>query len=321
MVIYHPKFSLKLDEFGIDVPLLDQRAQKTWEYFNFAPIELGILPELGREQLELVHGSNYIESLFDERLVAVVKACYERPHLQLNVEQAEALREALFLQARGTLLCLEQALVGGWSFFLGGGMHHARANRPAGYCMIHDFAIGLRRLLTTQKISRAWVVDIDAHKGDGTAEIFRHDPNVFTLSAHMAEGWPFGSPDYVDVPSTIDIPIGQKQEHLYLEKLRRGLDELSLCAPDPDLVVVVAGADPYEHDGLEGSRFLKLTLKQLAERDELVSSYCFKRDLPQAWLMAGGYGERSHEVYIQGISLIKKAAKKDVPLGGPKVKA
>jgi acetoin utilization deacetylase AcuC-like enzyme len=67
----------------------------------------------------------------------------------------------------------------------------------------------------------------------------------------------------------------------------------------PDLAVVVDGADPYEHDELPSTGLLRLSLAQLKERDLLVYRFLEGRGVPSAWLMSGGYGERSWEVYAQ----------------------
>ena len=40
----------------------------------------------------------------------------------------------------------------------------------------------------------AWIIDVDAHRGDGTAEIMAEHPEIKTLSIHMASGWPLDSP-------------------------------------------------------------------------------------------------------------------------------
>jgi hypothetical protein len=61
----------------------------------------------------------------------------------------------------------------------------------------------------------------------------------------------------------------------------------------------VDGADPYEHDELPSTALLRLSLAQLLSRDLLVYRFLQSRGVPSAWLMSGGYGERSWEVYAQ----------------------
>jgi acetoin utilization deacetylase AcuC-like enzyme len=148
------------------------------------------------------------------------------------------------------------------------------------------------------------VIDADAHKGDGTAAITFGDESIRTLSIHMARGWPLdepavdeeGIPNPSFTPSDIDIPIESGEEDLYVPRLAEGLRGLARLSA-PGIAVVLAGADPWEHDELPSTRPLRLTLQQLLERDLLVYSFLEERRVPSAWLMSGGYGEGSWQVY------------------------
>jgi acetoin utilization deacetylase AcuC-like enzyme len=119
------------------------------------------------------------------------------------------------------------------------------------------------------------------------------------------------------IASDIDIGIDAGEEAEYTPRLKAGMAELermsaalrSGTAPDgapakPDLILVVDGADPYEHDGLPSSGLLKLSLEQCLERDNFVYRYAMDRNIPSAWIQAGGYGERAWEpsaYFLQGI--------------------
>ena len=72
----------------------------------------------------------------------------------------------------------------------------------------------------------------------------------------------------------------------------------------PDLALVVDGADPYEHDELPSTRLLRLSKSQMMERDTLIHSFLQTRGIPAAYLMSGGYGERTWEVYYQFLERI-----------------
>ena len=67
--------------------------------------------------------------------------------------------------------------------------------------------------------------------------------------------------------------------------------------PLPDIAVVLLGADPYEHDALASTAPISLSLRQLADRDALIYDVLDNLGIPQAYLMAGGYGERAWEPY------------------------
>jgi acetoin utilization deacetylase AcuC-like enzyme len=150
------------------------------------------------------------------------------------------------------------------------------------------------------------VVDTDAHKGDGTAALTRDDDSIITLSIHMAHGWPLDgeifdkqsrfNPSFT--PSNIDIPIARGEDQLYIPRLREGLRQMD-AFPKPDLAVVVYGADPFEKDELPSAADLKLSLEQMLQRDRLVYEFLKARGIPQAFLMAGGYGRSSWQVYAR----------------------
>jgi acetoin utilization deacetylase AcuC-like enzyme len=237
----------------------------------------------------------------------------------------EALFRLTLAQVEGTYLACrlalsEKALKPGFCYYLGGGMHHARYDRGAGFCLIHDIVIAARKLQAEAWAQRIWIIDLDAHKGCGTAELvhfarMREDIKgeedtdtaleIHTLSIHMARGWPLDEETLQATPldrapwiqSDVEIGIEAGAEDTYVPELVRGLELLETRTSNrpPDLAIVVDGADPYEHDGLPSSSLINLSLKRCIERDQLVYRYLQERGIPSAWLMAGGYGERAWE--------------------------
>ena len=206
----------------------------------------------------------------------------------------------------GTWQCCMVALREGFCFYFGGGMHHAQKHYGNGFCIVNDIVIAVRRLQAENRIKTAWIIDVDAHKGDGTAALTADDDSITTLSIHMARGWPLDGERYDKkgnlhlsfIPSDIDIPIAPGEDHRYVNALRQGLDRLDTF-PTPDIAVVVSGADPYEKDTLPSTSGLKLSLEQLKTRDIMVYNFLKERGIPRAYLMAGGYGEHAWEVYAQ----------------------
>src|SRR6185437_1498871 len=90
----------------------------------------------------------------------------------------------------GTVLATRLAFEYGLAANLGGGYHHAFPDRGRGFCALHDVAIAIRCAQREKRIRRVLIVDVDFHQGDGSAVIFKDDPDVFTLSIHSEEGWP-----------------------------------------------------------------------------------------------------------------------------------
>jgi acetoin utilization deacetylase AcuC-like enzyme len=166
-------------------------------------------------------------------------------------------------------------------FNLSGGFHHAFAGHGEGFCAIHDVAIAIRKLQSEKLIERAMVVDCDVHHGNGTAGIFTGDRTVLTLSIHQFNNYPSDKP-----ASTIDIhlPDGTGDEE-YLKRLSDAL-RVTIGGFRPQLLMYVAGADPYEQDVLGG---LSLTMDGLKRRDSLVLETALAAHAAVAITLAGGY--------------------------------
>ncbi|WP_237479742.1 histone deacetylase family protein [Lichenibacterium dinghuense] len=69
--------------------------------------------------------------------------------------------------------------------------HHARADRASGFCYLNNTAVAARRLGT--RFARVAIVDVDAHHGDGTQQIFYTSADVLTVSIHAdpSDYYPF----------------------------------------------------------------------------------------------------------------------------------
>ena len=106
------------------------------------------------------------------------------------------------------------------------------------------------------------------------------------------------------IESTIDCPIFEGEEDRYHQVLKESLNQLEKKFEKPDLVVVVNGSDPYELDELPSASLLKLTLEQLLKRDTFIYHWLKERKIPQTYLMSGGYGRHSWEVYAQFLEYV-----------------
>ena len=200
---------------------------------------------------------------------------------RLEIPYSRQMVEAFWLAAGGTILAARLALKDGVGFNIGGGFHHAFPGHGEGFCAINDIAIAVRRLQGDGSIRRAMVVDCDVHHGNGTAAIFANDSSVFTLSIHQLNNYPAEKP-----LSSLDIHlpdgIGDAE---YLHRLGNGY-RAAFAMFKPELVLYVAGADPYGEDQLGG---LNLTFDGLRERDRLVMWTALTHKIPVAIVLAGGY--------------------------------
>lgn len=329
MILFDPEARFDFRDFGIQIPLHDTRASRAVAALRSHPV-LGPLQALWnrapggetitREDLLRVHAPDYVSELFGQGLVDAIIRTYEliddsgkyhRYTPETAILPLRRLLERILRQVAGTVECARLALEHGFCFYFGGGMHHAHAETGSGFCMVNDIVVAVRKLQAEGRIRTAWVIDVDAHKGDGTATLTRDDPTITTLSVHMASGWPLDGPDVLPdgapnpafVPSDIDVPIEAGEEDRYVSALAEALKRLDRY-PHPDLTLVVHGADPYEHDELPSTAGLRLTLDRMMARDRTVFSFLVEREIPQAYLMAGGYGSRAWEVYARFLAWV-----------------
>lgn len=244
------------------------------------------------DDVALVHTREYIHKLKKGKLSL-------EEILQMEVPYSKEGVDAVWLAAGGTIAACRRALAEGVCVNLGGGLHHAFPDHGEGFCMLNDVAIAIRALQKTGEIRVAMTIDCDVHHGNGTAAIFHGDPSVFTLSIHQLNNYPLVKP-----PSNLDIDLddGTKDEE-YLEKLKKGIHQ-SLAKIKPDLIVYLAGADPYRYDQLGG---LALTLAGLFQRDKWVLLSARERKIPVAVTLAGGYAYRVEDTVTIHTNTVKAA--------------
>jgi acetoin utilization deacetylase AcuC-like enzyme len=329
-IIYDKGIKSGLIEYGIEIPVSDSKSRKAFEFLADHPV-LGryvakwhikrIGSTISKKDLLRVHSKEYVDRLFSAALEGEIVKAYEliddkgAPYrynpLNAVLPLADLFKNRTLKRAAGTYMCAAVALKKGFCFFFGGGSHHAKRDYGEGFCLVNDIVVALKKLQAEKRIGRAWVIDVDAHKGDGTACLTYADDSIKTLSVHMAHGWPLdkpgcdakGNPEPSFTPSDIDIGISKGEEEAYVPRLREGLRELD-GAWKPDLALVVLGADPYEKDELASTADLGLSLSQMKERDLEIYRFLASRGIPQAHVMAGGYGESSWSVYAQFLEYV-----------------
>lgn len=229
------------------------------------------------EELMLVHDPQWINALTHGTLTM-------EQILRLEIPYSQPMVQGFKLMAGGSILAARLALEDGISANIGGGFHHAFPGHGEGFCAIHDAAVAVRVLQREGRIRKALFIDCDCHHGNGTAAIFADDPSVFTISLHQYNNYPLEKP-----PSNIDVhlPDGTGDEKYLLL-----LHEVYIPAVEnfqPDLIMYIAGADPYKEDQLGG---LRLTIEGLQHRDEVILSLARQKRIPAVITFAGGYARR-----------------------------
>ena len=205
---------------------------------------------------------------------------------------------------QGTLGAARDALQTGTGAMLGGGTHHAGRATARGYCVFNDLAIATAELRRAGDAQRVLVIDCDVHQGDGTAELLGPDPDAFTLSVQCERNYPFKR-----IPSDLDVELpARTQDDAYNNALDDAITTALDRFPEPDLVLYVAGADPWEGDALGR---LALTKQGLRQRDALVVRRARDAGLPIAVTLAGGYAPDvadTVDIHAATIAAVARAA-------------
>ncbi len=331
-IVYQKKSELDLSKYGIEIPLMESRTSRLFDFLNqhFEVNELVLKSfTVTIDDYKRVHDAKFIDEIFDpiSRDNYFYK-CYELidqsgkfhrynpTHAHENFSHAfEIIKTQVELNYQSLKMALYEKNV----FFIGGGMHHAIWSLPRGFCLVHDGLIGLAKLLAEKLIKSAWVIDVDAHKGDGAPEILSHCPDlkskIKTFSIHMCDAWPLNEDSYDElgdlkpwfIPNDLDICHKKGEENNYLTKLEQGLLDFEKKFSLPDLVWIVLGADPYEGDVLESTQSLKLSLEQMLERDMLIYHFFKSRNVSQCFVIGGGYGHETWKVYAQFLNEVSKS--------------
>lgn len=177
----------------------------------------------------------------------------------------------------GALLAFENKI----AFNIAGGTHHAYSDRGEAFCMLNDQAIASTFLLKNKWAKKILIVDLDVHQGNGTAEIFRNNPKVFTFSMHGKNNYPFEKEK-----SDLDISFDDKTtDNQYLSVLKETLYKL-IEKEKPDFIFYQSGVDVLASDKLGK---LALSVEGCAERDAIVFEFCQKYQIPIQCSMGGGY--------------------------------
>ncbi|MDR1308763.1 MAG: histone deacetylase [Deltaproteobacteria bacterium] len=165
--------------------------------------------------------------------------------------------------------------------------HHATlvVHGGRGFCNINNEAIMIERLRHEYGLRRVAIVDTDCHHGDGTQDIYWHDPDTLFISLHQDGRTLYpGSGAYEEMGgpkawgSTINIPLPPEtgdEGFLLATRLivRPILDEWG-----PELVVNSAGQDNHFTDPITNMKF---TARGYAEMSALID--------PDVAVLEGGY--------------------------------
>lgn len=128
--------------------------------------------------------------------------------------------------------------------------HHATPDSPMGFCIFNNIAIAAAHARDAYGLTRVLIVDFDVHHGNGTQDVFYHDPNVLFFSMHQHPAYPgtgaleeIGAGEGAGFTINVPLPYGVG-DATYL----RVFDEILAPAAErfhPEMILVSAGYDAH----------------------------------------------------------------------------
>ena len=229
---------------------------------------------ISEENILLTHDKIYFDKLQNQQL--------DRKEIRaIGFPMSEKLIEREKTIVQGTVECSLNSLKYGISMNIAGGTHHAFTNRAEAFCLLNDQAIAANFLLKNDYCKKILILDLDVHQGNGTAEIFRNNNSVFTISFHGEKNYPFRKEksdfDHGFLDGTSD--------NEYLKKIKYEIPRL-IENFEPDFIFYLSGVDIIENDKLGR---LSVSINGCKERDKYILGYCKSNNIPIQVSMGGGY--------------------------------
>jgi acetoin utilization deacetylase AcuC-like enzyme len=218
------------------------------------------------EELARVHAGTYLTEL--ERVVPG-KSGWLDPDTYFSPETWTAARAAAGSACELATRVLKGELSQGIAVVRPPG-HHATRDTAMGFCLLNNVAAAAAAARAAGA-ARVAIVDWDVHHGNGTQDIFWTDPSVLYMSVHQFPYYPgtgaaseVGGGNALGATMNVGLPAGSRDadyaavfDHVFAPKL---------VAFKPDLILISAGFDAYEHDPLAGMRVTHAGFAQMAAR-------------------------------------------------------
>jgi len=258
------------------------------EKYDLIPRQLlyeGVITEdqlISPEVIELehvlkVHNENYVQRLLNCELTPREQRVSGFVHSPQLIEREFRIMEGTRLAAN---YAYDTKSIG---FNVAGGTHHAFSSRAEGFCLLNDQAIAARWLIENSSIDKLLIIDLDVHQGNGTAEIFKNEPTVFTFSMHGRNNYPLQKEQ-----SDLDVPLEDGcEDETFLNLLVDALKQIENQFT-PDFIFYQCGVDILKTDALGK---LGVSMEGCKQRDEIVFQFAKRLDVPVVCTMGGGYSK------------------------------
>ncbi len=240
-------------------------------------------PKAAREQLTRVHEPSYVEAL----LRSVPK--HGLVHLDPDTAMCPFTLEAALRAAGAAVLATDLVLRGEASTAFCSVRppgHHAERGRAMGFCFLNNIAVAAAHALDVHGLDRVAVVDFDVHHGNGTEDIFRHDPRVLMVSSFQHPFYPYSGVEGRS-ERMVNVPLPAYSDG---SRFRACVEEHWLPALEqfaPQMIFVSAGFDAHREDDMASLALAEADYAWVTRRIKDVADRCAAGRIVS--VLEGGY--------------------------------
>lgn len=317
-IVYHPNYNITF--YGI--PKIIQLHSFNGEKYGEIHEAIKNIPTIvthtparpiSDRELLAIHSPQYLQNLKKSITVAHIAEIAPLQYVPNFILQ-RALLNPIKWATQGTLDALSLALEHGSAINLGGGYHHAKANKGEGFCFYSDIALAVKKFHATNPSKKVMIIDLDAHQGNGHESIFFNNKDVVIFDVYNMDMYPQETDLYPTIKHNFPLRSAKLPTRCHTNPTAPALegdingaryinflqDKIAnaIATEKPGVIIYVAGSDILDNDPLGR---LNVNKQAIIERDEIVFKNALQYHIPIIMLLAGGYTKESSDVVSSSI--------------------
>ena len=208
-------------------------------------------PLASLQQIKEVHDFSYVDRLINE--------LSQKDFLQLDADTwtSEGTLNAALRAAGAVISAIDEVLKGSVKNAFCAVRppgHHAEKDKPMGFCLFNNIAIGAAYAQKTELIKRIALVDFDVHHGNGTEDWAKNQDGILFISSHQFPLWPGSGDENMCGPkgNILNLPLPPDADGALFRSVMKSRLLPALRSFEPDVILISAGFDAHMLDPLAG---------------------------------------------------------------------
>ena len=193
------------------------------------------------------------------------------------------------------------------------GLHHARRDAAAGFCVFNDCGILIEHLKQVHGLLRIAYIDIDAHHGDGVFYAFESDAGVYIADIHEDGDSLYPGTGFADetgkgeaTGNHLNLPVPPGADDAVFMAAWEKV-EAHIRAAKPEFIILHCGADSIAGDPITHLRFTPAAHAHATARLCRIAAECCSGRL----VGLGGGGYNRHNLAIAWCAVIEQMLTED----------